>query len=81
MPLVIWCNEEGQLEGFDELTRHGQYKVGRWCKPLEEPDRCDKCPLHDIKPAVTFWTEDGYRHGLCAEHAYLKSELEGGETQ
>jgi len=75
VPLVIWCSE-GQLEGYDELTRYGPYEVGRWCKPPEEPDRCDKCPLNDIKPAVTFWTEDGWRRGLCAEHSYLKDDLD-----
>jgi len=53
----------------DLVARHGPYKVGRWCKPPEIPDRCDFCPLADIKPAVGFVVDqDGWRHGFCEEH-------------
>jgi len=51
------------------LAKYGPYKVGRWCKAPEEPDRCDFCLLADIKPAVGFVVdEDGWRHGYCSQH-------------
>ena len=52
----------------DLLAKHGSYKVGRWCLPPHIPDRCDFCPLGDIKPAVGFVVDDGWRHGFCEEH-------------
>ena len=50
------------------LARYGQYKVGRWAKAPDVPDRCDFCPLMDIRPAIGFVTEDNWRYGYCEEH-------------
>ena len=52
----------------DLLAKHGPYKIGRWCRPPQEPDRCDFCPLADIKPAVGFVEEEGWRRGFCEDH-------------
>ncbi len=53
----------------DLLAKYGEPKTGRWAKVPYEPDRCDFCPLADIKPAIGFTTEsDGWRHGYCEHH-------------
>ena len=53
----------------DLLAKHGSYKVGRWCLPPHIPDRCDFCPLGDIKPTVGFVVDGGWRHGFCADRS------------
>jgi len=50
---------------IDLLATHGPYKVGRWCKAPDEPDRCYFCPLADVKPATGYVVRDGWRHGHC----------------
>jgi hypothetical protein len=54
----------------DLLAKYGNYKVGRWAKDPDGgiPDRCYYCPLADIKPAVGFVVEDGWRYGYCQDH-------------
>ena len=54
----------------DLLAKYGKPKVGRWAKAPDVPDRCEFCPLIDIKPAIGYFTQDGWRYGYCAEHAH-----------
>jgi len=59
----------------DLLSKYGKPSTGRWCKPPQIPDRCDFCPLRDIKPATGYITdEQGWRVGYCNDH---KEEAEG----
>ncbi len=69
MPTLIISNGAGKpLTMVDLATKYGPYKVGRWCKAPEVPDRCDFCPLADIRPAVG-WRRDGeWRRGFCEQH-------------
>ena len=53
----------------DLLAKYGEPKVGRWAKAPSIPDRCDFCPLRDIRPAVGYIEDDGWRFGICAGHA------------
>jgi hypothetical protein len=56
-------------------AKYGEPKVGRWAKPPYTPDRCEFCPLIDIKPAISFVTDNlGWRLGYCPEHLTKASE-------
>lgn len=57
------------------IDKYGKAKIGRWAKAPQIPDRCEFCPLIDIKPAIGFVERDGWREGYCQEH---KAEAETG---
>lgn len=65
----------------DLLAQNGPYRVGRWCKAPEKPDRCYWCPLIDIKPATGFVADhQGWRLGHCAKHrAQARKDYPKGE--
>ena len=69
MAIVLHSQGVGQpIIMQDLLAKHGPYKVGRWCESPLVPDRCEFCPLDDIKPAVGFIVNNGWRYGFCEEH-------------
>lgn len=69
MPTLFISQGVGQpIMAVNLLDKYGNARVGRWCKAPESPDRCDYCPLDDIRPAVGFRVIDGWRHGYCAQH-------------
>lgn len=59
----------------DLTAKYGESKVGRWAKPPYIPDRCEFCPLADIKVATGYVTDDlGWRLGYCPEHKQEATE-------
>ena len=72
MATVFKSQGVGQPIIVEELIdKYGKAKTGRWAKAPSIPDRCEFCPLIDIKLAIGFVTEDGWRLGYCEEHKPL----------
>ena len=53
----------------DLLAKYGEPEVGRWAKAPGIPDRCEFCPLGDIRIATGYVSDaDGWRYGYCPAH-------------
>ena len=76
MPITFTPMDDGTVQVDNLLHKYGEPEFGRWTTEWSGnyPDRCEDCPLADIKPATHYYKDKNrkgvvFYNGLCPECA------------